>query len=185
MSGDDATIGERWPRSFADRPSLDPLAAKMDRVSHALFRSPRLDALFSGSWLGHSLHPALTDLPIGFFTSAMVVDFFGGRSAAATAKQLVGWGNVTALPTALAGLADARGRSHDGRRVAAAHAALNAGGLAAYAVSWLCRRGTGRRLAIASSVVGATLLTAAGHLGGHMAFGADDDDARPSERPGD
>ena len=182
MNGDDAAIGERWPRAIAEQSRLDPIATKMDQLSRALFRSSRLDAIASGSWLGHSLHPALTDLPIGFFTSAMVVDFFGGPPAAPTAKQLVGWGNLTALPAAMAGLADARSRSHHDRRVAVTHAALNAGGVAAYAVSWLARRGTGRRLAIISSVVGATLLTASAHLGGHMAFAAPEGEAAVAEQ---
>jgi hypothetical protein len=51
-----------------------------------------------------------------------------------------------------------------------AHAALNAGGLLAYVVSWFARGRKGRKVAIASSFVGATLLTASAHLGGHLVF---------------
>ncbi len=63
------------------------------------------DALH-GVWLGHPLHPLLTDLPIGAWTSATIVDFVGGRRGARAAQLLVGFGCLSAIPTALAGAAD-------------------------------------------------------------------------------
>ena len=39
---------------------------------------PVKDAL-SGTWLGHALHPLLTDLPIGTWTSAVLLDWLGGQ----------------------------------------------------------------------------------------------------------
>jgi uncharacterized membrane protein len=162
----------RWPPSVARQQWIDPFAARLTAVSRALQRSPRLDAAARGSWLGHPVHPALTDLPIGFWTSAMIVDLVGGPTGATAARRLIAWGNVAAVPTAIAGLADERDRSHDDRRVATAHAALNAAGLLAYVVSWLARRGSHRRVGIVASFVGASLLTAGGHLGGHLVFGS-------------
>src|SRR5918995_5426690 len=61
--------------------SLDAL----DRPAHAVGQSvrdavpagPVKDAL-SGTWLGHALHPLLTDLPIGTWTSAVLLDWLGG-----------------------------------------------------------------------------------------------------------
>ena len=46
------------------------------------WQSPSAD-LLRGRPLGHALHPALTDLPIGFWTSAAVLDVV----AAGTAPQ--------------------------------------------------------------------------------------------------
>ncbi|HEY3485242.1 MAG TPA: hypothetical protein VGK49_07650, partial [Ilumatobacteraceae bacterium] len=40
----------------------------------------RVRQVLGGEWLGHPLHPALTDLPIGFWTSAFVLDMIGGPS---------------------------------------------------------------------------------------------------------
>ena len=62
--------------------------------------------LLSGTWLGHPLHPMLTDLPIGFWTSAMAVDFLAGQKGHKAADRLVALGVLSALPTAAAGLAD-------------------------------------------------------------------------------
>jgi uncharacterized membrane protein len=164
----------RWPQSVAAQPKLDPLAARVTDLSRAFEKLPRFDALARGAWLGHSVHPALTDLPIGFWTSAMMVDLVGGPSSSITARRLIAWGNVSAIPTALAGLADVRERGTTDRRVASVHGALNAAGLVAYVLSWLARRGPQRRLGIASSFVGATLLTVSAHLGGHLVLGTRD-----------
>jgi uncharacterized membrane protein len=166
-----SSVPRRWPRSLADRAALDPLASMMITKSRVLLRSPKLVSFAQGRWLGHPLHPALTDLPIGFWTSAFMVDLVGGAEGSSTAQRLIAWGNLTAVPTAIAGLADARELDHEDRRIAAVHAALNAGGLLAYVVSWSARAVVpNRKVAIASSVIGATMLTVAGHLGGHMVF---------------
>jgi len=167
---DESSVLFRWPRAIADQERLDGAASWMMARSRGLLRSPGAVSLAQGKWLGHPLHPALTDLPIGFWTSAFMVDLVGGRGAADTARRLIGWGNISALPTAIAGLADAGQLSHEDRRIAVTHAALNIGGLMAYVLSWFARRGPHRTTAIVSSVAGAALLTVGGHLGGHMAF---------------
>src|SRR5947208_10573528 len=48
--------------------------------------------VLSGTWLGHQLHPVLTDLPIGAWTMATALDLTGGRRADAAARRLVGLG---------------------------------------------------------------------------------------------
>lgn len=170
MCTNQANIFVRWPRSLANQAWLDPFASRMNDVSRTLLRSPRLVDAAKGKWLGHPVHPALTDLPIGFWTSAMTVDFFGGPTADSVARRLIGWGNVAAVPTAVAGLADARERSDDDQRVAVVHASLNVAGLLAYVFSWIARGRGRRRWGVVSSLVGASLLTASGHLGGYLVF---------------
>ena len=46
----------------------------LDHVGKTLANGPYGD-LLKGKWLGHPLHPLLTDIPIGFWTSGMVLDF--------------------------------------------------------------------------------------------------------------
>src|SRR5690349_9080143 len=85
---------------------LDKVAGPLaDRVSGLLART-RLKDLLSGSWFGHPLHPLLTDLPIGSWTSAFVLDLVGGRKAQPAADLLVAAGIVSAVPTAVTGLSD-------------------------------------------------------------------------------
>jgi len=43
----------------------------------------------SGVWLGHALHPIMTDIPIGAWTSSVVLDWTGGRDSRSAADRLV------------------------------------------------------------------------------------------------
>jgi nitrite reductase/ring-hydroxylating ferredoxin subunit/uncharacterized membrane protein len=147
---------------------LDRVAVPIgDTVRDALDRQPLKDAL-SGTWLGHPLHPMLTDLPIGFWTSAFTLDLVGGRSTRRAATQLVAWGVVCAVPTAVSGAADWGDTTGAARRVGLVHAAANTTALACYAASWWARvRGRHAR-GVALGLVGATAATVGGYLGGHL-----------------
>ena len=86
--------------------ALDPVADRLrDAVARAIPNGPTKD-LLSGTWLGHPLHPMLTDLPIGFWTSAFVLDIIGGKRSRPAAELLVGLGVLSALPAAASGAAD-------------------------------------------------------------------------------
>ena len=147
---------------------LDELAdPTADTVRHALDRQPLKDVL-SGTWLGHPLHPLLTDLPIGFWTSAFTLDLVGGRSTRRAATQLVGWGVVSAVPTALAGAADWGDTTGPARRVGLVHAAANTTALACYAASWWSRVRGRHAHGVALGLAGATAATVGGYLGGHL-----------------
>jgi hypothetical protein len=56
--------------------------------------------------IGHPLHPILTDLPIGAWSMAALLDLLGGTASAPAADILVSVGITTAVPTAAAGLND-------------------------------------------------------------------------------
>src|SRR5579884_939207 len=68
-------------------------------IKKAVPHGPVKDAL-SGTWLGHALHPVLTDVVIGTWLSALLLDLVGGEDAEAGADRLVGLGLLAALPTA-------------------------------------------------------------------------------------
>ncbi len=150
---------------------------RLDRYVDGLaaFAAPRVGRgatreLLGGRWLGHSLHPLMTDLPIGFWTSATVLDWVGGRGAAPMAKRLVGLGVLSALPAVATGLSDWSSASRPAQRVGVVHAAANGVALGAFAWSWVERRRghgiRGRLLAL----VGGGAATVGGHLGGHLAI---------------
>lgn len=151
--------------------------ARLDRYVDLLaaYAAPRLGQgatrdLLGGRWLGHSLHPLMTDLPIGFWTSATVLDWVGGRRAAPMAQRLVGLGVLSALPAIATGLSDWSGASRPAQRVGVVHAAANVVALGAFTWSWVERRRghgiRGRLLALA----GGGAATIGGHLGGHLAI---------------
>lgn len=133
-------------------------ATKPDAVENAL----------SGTWLGHKLHPVLTDLPIGAFVMAAALDVTAGRSGAKAAQRLVGLGLLATLPTAATGAADWSYSYGAGQRVGLVHALSNLTATAVQAASWNARR-RGRRLTgIALSGVGLGITMCAGYLGGHL-----------------
>jgi nitrite reductase/ring-hydroxylating ferredoxin subunit len=146
---------------------LDPPAKALGKwVRGALGREPLADAL-SGTWLGHALHPLLTDVVVGAFLSATLLDLLGGDDGERARRRLVGVGVAAAVPTVLSGAndwADSEPASDAVRRAGLVHALSNATGLTLYAASLGARRGTALRLG------GAAALAAGGYLGGHLSF---------------
>src|SRR4051794_22832493 len=71
------------------RSRVDALAGRLAPLAADLTRSDSVKNALSGVWLGHRLHPLLTDLPIGAWTSAGVLDVVGGRSSRPAADRLV------------------------------------------------------------------------------------------------
>src|SRR3954451_18733772 len=101
----EATRARPLARAIERASSLDaPARAAAKAVRGAVGPGPVKDAL-SGTWLGHALHPMLTDTVIGTWTSALLLDLAGGRDRGA-ADRLVAAGVLAALPTALTGASD-------------------------------------------------------------------------------
>jgi nitrite reductase/ring-hydroxylating ferredoxin subunit/uncharacterized membrane protein len=132
-----------------------------------------LKDLVSGTWMGHALHPLLTDVVIGSWTSVTLLDLLGGSGSDQAAERLLAVGIAAYPPTALTGLSDwADGEPVDDavRRIGLVHAALNSVALGLYVGSLRSRRRGRRRRGVALALAGAGVLGAAGHLGGHLAF---------------
>jgi hypothetical protein len=147
--------------------SLDTLGNVVDALARVV--APSAVAPFlRGKGSGHALHPFLTDLPIGFWTSASVLDVVGGRSARGPARKLVGLGLLSVLPTAATGLAEWRQLGRPESRVATLHAGLNIVAAAGYGLSYALRRRE-RHGAGALAAFGAMgVATVSGYLGGHL-----------------
>ena len=122
-----ASMAQEGQGDLPERNPLDDVAdTLLDKVGRSLAEGP-LGDLLKGAWLGHPLHPMLTDLPIGFWTSAVTLDFLAPRSGKRAAQLLMGLGSLSAVPSALAGLTDASTiKNRETRRTAAIHAIGNA-----------------------------------------------------------
>jgi nitrite reductase/ring-hydroxylating ferredoxin subunit/uncharacterized membrane protein len=163
-----ANILERGVTWIENARSLDSITARVHHlVGRAIPNGSVKDAL-SGTWLGHPAHPMLTDLPIGFWTSAFVLDFVGGRRVRHASQLLVALGVVSALPTAATGAADWSDTWGASRRVGLVHAAANSSAVVLYAWSWAARRRNRHARGVALGVLGATAATIGGFLGGHL-----------------
>ncbi len=130
--------------------------------------------LLSGDWLGHPLHPMLTDLPIGFWTTSWLLDVFGRKRSARTATVMVGLGVATAVPTLASGLVEFTKLPDKKRRAGVAHMVCNLLATWFYALSFVARLRGKRASGVALGMLGASVATAGGYLGGHLAFGSDE-----------
>ena len=147
------------------------------KLVQAIFRTilkpvPPLKDFLHGTWLGHPLHPLLTDVPVGAFTVALLLDLLGMRDAAA---PVIAFGILAMLSTAVAGYADYLDIDVDGppRRFGSVHQTLMLLSLICYFVSGGMRYGQfggPGPLAFPLSVLGYVLLAAGAYLGGDIVF---------------
>jgi nitrite reductase/ring-hydroxylating ferredoxin subunit/uncharacterized membrane protein len=151
--------------------ALDRFANFMQKfVSRIVPQESALKDLLSGTWLGRPLHPMLTDVVIGVWTSATVLDILGGKRAERAAGQLVFIGNVAALPTIAAGLSDWAELWGAQQRLGSIHALGNATALSFQTLSFKARRGGKRKKARLLSLTAMTIAGASAYLGGHLSF---------------
>lgn len=166
-----------WVELVGDRAELDGAAALVQRLGAPLSRHKVADSVLGGSAvLGHPVHPLLTDLPIGFWTSVMVLDLAGGRRSRDASQLLLALGVLTAVPTLLAGAHDAATlRDVREQRTAAVHAMCNSIATGLYAWSWRQRRHQHWSRGVVTALAGATVATAGGLLGGALVYRDDKD----------
>lgn len=159
----------RLVREIEGLRALDNLDAVLRPVGKWLVADPLRRDLLQGRWLGHALHPLLTDLPLGLWTSASVLDLVGGATSRPAAQRLLGLGVLAAIPTAVTGHAELAALTGlRERRTAALHAVLNGAAVVSYAASWRARARGSHGTGVLLGLSGAALSGAAGYLGGHL-----------------
>lgn len=158
---------------------LDPLADVLQTVTTAVYRGRLgrgLKSFFNGTWLGHPLHPVLTDIPLGAWTLAVIFDLIyvlGHRlpMARSAAEIVIAVGIVAALGAAVTGYTDWGDTFDRERRVGLSHGLLNLIATVLYAVSLVLRlTSPGQGLGIGLSWIGYALLITAAYLGGELVF---------------
>jgi nitrite reductase/ring-hydroxylating ferredoxin subunit/uncharacterized membrane protein len=145
----------------------EPLAKAVERVAPA--GSPVNEAL-SGTALGHPLHPPLTDVVIGAWTTSVTLDWLGGKRGRPAADLLVALGVLSALPTAAAGLNDWATLEGPTRRLGLVHGTTNVVATGLFGTSWLARKAGRRFLGKLLAVAGYGTVSVGAFLGGHLSF---------------
>jgi nitrite reductase/ring-hydroxylating ferredoxin subunit/uncharacterized membrane protein len=161
--------GLGWLRAFNDQ-----LTAWLAPVRERYQDNLLLELMHGGRWLGHPIHPALSDLPIGLWAGVMVLDATDRGSDHQAGMDAAGVlsaaGVLAAGATALTGLTDWTVSDDEDRRVGLFHGILNTAALGLQCASLGARvtghRGTARALGAAGFAVTA----AAGYVGGHLVF---------------
>jgi nitrite reductase/ring-hydroxylating ferredoxin subunit/uncharacterized membrane protein len=165
----DALARQKW---------LDTASQAVQQAVQGIFKAggaasrPVADFLH-GTWLGHPLHSALTDIPIGAWTVALALDaldILGERDVAAGADAAVALGLVGALGAAATGLTDWKELDAKPLRIGLVHGALNASATVLYATSLALRRGGARSAGHGTALAGYLVMTVAAYLGGDMVY---------------
>jgi nitrite reductase/ring-hydroxylating ferredoxin subunit/uncharacterized membrane protein len=138
------------------------LAAIYDRLGP-------LKDLAHGRWLGHPVHAAVTDIPIGALTVTIVLDLLNQRSGADVALVV---GIVFMVIAAATGAADYTDTDGTALNRATLHSVLMVGALVLYLVSLVIRAGdpADRTVAVVLSIVGYLVMTAGAYVGGDVVY---------------
>ncbi|HLI07283.1 MAG TPA: Rieske 2Fe-2S domain-containing protein [Ktedonobacteraceae bacterium] len=167
------------PRSFIERLS-DALQHGVQVLVGAHRKPPRrFKSLLNGTWFGHPLHPALTDIPITSWLLCAIFDViwlisptsFAWAVRAAEVAVIVGL--LGAPGSAVTGLTDWSDTYGSERTLGLYHGLLNVTATLLYLVSLILRLQQSSGENIAAAVVGFVGLVAvlvAAYLGGEMVF---------------
>ncbi|HEV2147992.1 MAG TPA: Rieske (2Fe-2S) protein [Longimicrobiaceae bacterium] len=166
-------------KNVGDNPALEELGTNVARAVHGAVLDggePARNAadLLHGTWLGHPLHPMLTDVTIGAWLFGGMFDLMGLRKGDEASRvagdRLAAIGTLSAIPTAVTGLADFSTVQKPAASTATVHAALNAVSVALYGLSLRDRRRGRRRRGLLLSGSAIALSSAAAWLGGHLVY---------------
>ncbi|HZO88854.1 MAG TPA: Rieske 2Fe-2S domain-containing protein [Chthonomonadaceae bacterium] len=165
---------------IAQQEWLEPVETGLQKAVHSAFDAGgqagrKVEDFLHGTWLGHPLHVVLTDIPIGAWTMAAVLDAAdavrGRNSSGAAADAAVAMGLISAVPTAIAGLTDWHKTDGKSRRVGLVHGLLNITATALFATSWALRRRKSRDAARICGWIGYALAFGSAWLGGDLVYG--------------
>ena len=165
-------------RALGDQEWLDEVATPVQESVRKLFESAgeggrQLKNFLHGKQLGHPLHPALIDLPLGSWTLAAILDgveVARGERKGKTADTAIKIGILGAVAAAVAGITDWSETDGRAKRIGATHGVMNLAATALYATSVLVRRRS-RSQGIGLSMIAYAIATTAAFLGGHLTYG--------------
>jgi nitrite reductase/ring-hydroxylating ferredoxin subunit/uncharacterized membrane protein len=165
---------------LTDQPVLDNLAEPIANAVHAVYKSAgptgaAIKNAMHGVWLGHPLHPVFTDVPIGAWTTGIVLDAVATvRDDAAmdeAADVAIAVGLAGAVAAAVTGLTDWSETSGRSRREGLIHGLLNLTATGLYAAALAMRRNGSRATGRNYALAGYGIALGAAYLGGDLVYG--------------
>jgi nitrite reductase/ring-hydroxylating ferredoxin subunit/uncharacterized membrane protein len=151
----------RWSKPFGDF---------NHRWLGALFHPIRpIQSFLNGTWLGHPVHAAVTDVPVGALTVAIIADLISQHVVADVAMVV---GVLAMIAAAVTGLADYAEVDGNARNRATVHGTIMVVTLIVYALSLAIRAGNppDRLPAVILGVVGYLLLSLGAAIGGDLVY---------------
>jgi nitrite reductase/ring-hydroxylating ferredoxin subunit len=164
---------ERWARPLGGLSNA--IARLMDAIFRPLGRPGKLlQDFLNGSWLGHSVHPVVTDVVVGGATAALLLQvliWFGVSDLDVALIWLLGLTWLSALSAVVTGLTDFKDTATgDERNVVGLHGEINIVAtvlfIAAFGAAVVGASGAAAWLLVAGYLV----LTVGAFIGGHVVY---------------
>src|SRR5688572_2091000 len=162
---------------IVDNPGIDQIAKPLSKAVRDAYEAGgptgrEIKDALHGKWLGHPLHPALTSLPLGAWSTALALDAAGngdpGMRRAATFA--IGVGLAGAVGAAVTGLTDWSETGGQARRAGLVHGLLNVTATALMATSFVMRKNGDHDDGRACAWTGYAIALGAAYLGGELVF---------------
>ncbi|GAC1351359.1 MAG: DUF2231 domain-containing protein [Polyangiales bacterium] len=150
----------------------DPLQGA---IATTLARVPGLASVLHGDFIGHPLHAALSDVPVGAWTTAAALDGLGAttgsRGFRLGADAAIGLGLAATAMVIASGFADwSTVLDTKAKRLGFLHGILNLAVTGLMAGSLACRLRSSRRAGVALSTAGLALAGLTAWMGGELSF---------------
>lgn len=156
---------------------LDVVGSRLQQAIGSAFAAGgtvgrRIRDFLHGTWLGHPLHPALIDVPLGAWTTAFVLDTIGAdrRGFARAADSAIALGLAGGAAAAVTGLTDWHHTEGADRRRGLTHGLLNLGAMTIYATALTLRRRGARNPGRLLAALGLLTAGTAAYLGGDLVY---------------
>ena len=164
---------------MADQPALDAVAEPLSNAIRRAYSTAGAAGRIAknamhGVWLGHPLHPVFTDIPIGAWTTGLVLDAVaavrGEPALEQAADVAIAVGLAGAVGSAVTGLTDWSETSGRSRRTGLVHGLLNITATTLYAAAYVLRRNGSRPAGQACAVAGYGIVLGSAWLGGDLVY---------------
>jgi len=167
----DTIAGQTWLEPIAE-----PLSAGVRNAYRAGGETGRrLKNAAHGTWLGHPLHSALTDVPLGAWMTSFVLDAAEARTGdpgyGRAADVAIGFGLAGAAGAAVTGLTDWSETGGQTKRLGLVHGLVNLAATTLFATSLVLRRTGGRQAGRGFSLAGLLTVCAGAYVGGALVYG--------------
>lgn len=164
---------------IAAQPELDRVAQPLGEAVVAAYRNAggvgyAVKNALHGVWLGHPLHTALTDIPIGAWATTLALDAkaaaSGDVSYTRAADFALAFGLAGAVGSAVTGLTDWSETDGRAKRIGLIHGLLNVSATALMVTAYMLRRREERRAGEVCTLAGIGVAMAGAYLGGELVF---------------
>ncbi len=173
-------LTERLDNLIIGSGSIRALAKALDHLLNSLFtRTPLrpLKLFANGTWLEHPLHPLLTDVPIGAWTVAILLDLialiFGVPNLGLANGIIIGFGVLVALAAIATGFMDWMDVDPPELSIGMTHAILNIIATLLFAISFFWRWSDNWSITLGKfilTLVAYLVITAGAFLGGTLVY---------------